>query len=260
MSITKHIKLHLQYIKTGFQSRMTYRLDFFLSIIAFFLHQLSAPVFVGVVYYAGGEFPGWNIYQVLLLQGVLNMIKGFSFMSFFIMAWVTERRIRRGTFDLLLVRPVNTLWLLIMESFDEEDLGQFLAGVVLTVFAMQYVELKGSLLLFLPLAFFGVLFYFSLALLRSAVSIIFVKADRLQEVVNLLNVFASYPQTIYSPRLKFLFNTFVPLLLAANYPASALLGFSMEGVYIAMISAIVLVAFSLYVWHTALRKYTSAGG
>lgn len=260
MDFISNIKIHLQFIKTGFSSRMAYRFDFYVSILAFFLYQLTGPMFVGVIYYAGGQFQGWDIYQIVFLQGVLTLINGFSYMVFFGISWVTELHVRDGRFDLLLIRPINTLWLLVMDSFDEESIGQFVAGIFLISFALNHINIQGSWILFGILSIFGLLFIFSLALLRSAAAIVFINVGRLHELTDMINVFAGYPKSIYSKNLNNIFSTFIPLLVIANYPAAALLGFSLDGMYIAMISVLIFLTASLIIWHMALKHHTSAGG
>ncbi len=240
---------------------MTYRFDFFASMLAFFLFQLTGPLFVGVIFYAGGMFPGWNFPQILLLQGVLSLIRRFSFMSFCGLLWNTQNHIRQGTLDIFLIRPVNSLWLLTMDSFDEEDLGQFIGGITITLLAMTLMpELKGSLAIFFLILLLGILFFFSLALLCSAATIRFIETQRLYEFVDIIMIFASYPKTIYSGTLAVLFNTLIPLFIAGHYPASALLGFSVEGVWLAAASVFALFGASLFIWHRSLQSYTSAGG
>lgn len=256
-----NIRLHWQFIGLKYATRMAYRFDFFASFLAFFLFQLSGPLFVGVIYFAGGMFPGWAFSQLLLLQGVLALIKGFSFMSFFGLLWNTRRRIRQGMFDMLLIRPVNSLWLLIMDSFDDEDLGQFVGGILITLFAVALLpELQGSIITFFAIAVLGILFFFSLALLCSAATILFIETERLYEFIDIILIFASYPKTIYSGSLAILFNTMVPLFIAGHYPAAALLGMDLQGVLIAGLSVVLLLIISLFIWHKTLRYHTSAGG
>ncbi|MBI4016549.1 MAG: ABC-2 family transporter protein [Candidatus Aenigmarchaeota archaeon] len=257
----QNLLLHWQFVKLKYASRMAYRFDFFTCMFAFFLFQLSGPLFVGVIFYAGGLFPGWSFPQLLLLQGTLALIRGFSFMSFFGLLWNTQDHMRRGTFDLLLIRPVNSLWFLVMNSFDEEDSGQFIGGVAITLVAVSLLpELQGSLLAFFAILLLGVLFFLSLALLCSAATIIFIETQRLYEFIDIIMIFASYPKTIYSGSIAILFNTLIPLFVAGNYPASALLGFSLDGVLIAAVSVIGLLTVSMFIWHKTLRYYTSAGG
>ncbi len=257
----QNLLLHWQFIKLKYASRMAYRFDFFASMFAFFLFQLSGPLFVGVIFYAGGMFPGWSFPQLLLLQGALALIRGFSFMSFFGLLWNTQGHMRRGTLDILLIRPVNSLWFLIMDSFDEEDLAQFIGGITITILAIYLLpELSGSLLAFFAVVSMGILFFFCLALLCSAATIFFIETQRLYEFIDIIMILASYPKTIYSGSIAILFNTLIPLFIAGHYPASALLGFSLEGVWLASMSVLVLLALSLLVWLRALRNYTSAGG
>jgi ABC-2 type transport system permease protein len=257
----ENIKLHWQYVKMRVASRMAYRFDFFVSAFAFFLFQLVAPLFVGVIYYAGGEFPGWTFPQILLLQGALNLVKGLSFMLFFGILWNTIHRVRRGTFDLFLIRPISTLWLLIMESFDEEDVGQLLGGIAVMSVALYLLKgVHGSILMFAIFIIFGILFFLSIALLCSAATIRLVRTHRLYEFVDILMVFAGYPKTVYSKALGIVFSVIFPLFVASYYPASALLGFTYEYGIASMISTIALLGISLLIWHHALGKYQSAGG
>jgi len=259
--VISNIKLHLQFMKMRIASRMAYRLDFLVSAVAFFTFQLVAPLFVGIIYLAGGEFPGWSYPQVLLLQGALNLSRGISFMLFFGILWNTIQRVRRGTFDLFLLKPVSTLWLLVMDSFDEEDVGQVMGGLTVTLVALYFLpDVQGSVLLYLLFMLFGVMFFFGLALLSSAASILFVNTHRLYEFVDLITIFAAYPKTVFSGGLAITFSVILPLFVVSYYPASALLGFAYEQGIAAMISTIIFVSIGLLVWHTALKKYKSAGG
>jgi len=238
---------------------MAYRGDLALSLVAFFLVQLAAPIFAGVIYFAGGEFPGWTIYQVLLLQGILSTIIGVSYMSFFGLLWFTENMVREGKLDIILMRPVNSLWLMIMGGFDEEDGARIVSGLTLIVLALYHIDISGSLTIAILLMFFGILFYLSLAVICSALTLRFIRT-RLYEIVNLVQMYASYPGSIYGKKLSIVFSTVVPLLIVAHYPASALLGFAMNGILIAIVSVCVLVTVSIWFWYRTLRKYSSAGG
>ena len=253
--------LHWQFIKMRLAQRMAYRADFILGAFAFFLFQFIAPIVVGVIYFAGGEFPGWTMNTILLLQGILALVRGFSFMFFVGILWNTHIKIRKGTLDLLLLRPINTLWLFIMDSFDEEDVGQVLGGVVITAFALSRIgELPGSIALCILLAIVGVLFILSLALISSALTIVFVKTHRIYEFIDLIMTFASYPKTIYNKTLSVAFSVVLPLFVMSYYPASALLGRSLELAVPSVFVTLGLVLFSIWVWYKALKSYKSAGG
>ena len=257
----KYIRLHIEVVKLGFASRLAYRTDFFFSVFAFFLLQFVGPLFVLFVYNAGGSFPGWTKEQILLLQGVTNLVKGFSWMTLMCILWGTHRRVRYGKFDLLLLRPVNTLWYVFMVSFDEEDLGQFVGGVVLTIAALILMGgWTGSILLFFSLVFVGLLFFFAIGVLLSALTLRFVETRRLGEILDSLLMLSGYPRQIYSPGVASFFSTFFPLFVIGFFPASALLGLPLNGVWLAVGCTILLAIISVIVWYRALRGYQSAGG
>ncbi len=255
------VLLYLEFIKMKFASRIAYRLDFFASIIAFFLYQLIGPIFVGVVYYSGGKFEGWTIYELLLLQGVATIIQGFSFLVVFSLLWTTRRYMREGTLDLLLIRPINTLWLMVMNAFDEEDVAQVAGGLAIFFFAVYHLDkIEGSWILFALLFILGFLFFFSFALLCSAATMKFIETMRLWEFIDMMIVLAHYPRNAYSKSVGLLFSTIIPLLIAGHYPASVLMGRTLDGIQITIVSTIGLFAFSLFIWHKTLKSYTSAGG
>lgn len=257
----KNLKLYLTFIKMKYACRMAYRLDFFLSIIAMAVFPLLAPVFASVIYYSGANIAGWSLYELLLLQGISATIQGFSFVVVFGLLWNTHYIVKDGSFDALLLRPINTLWLLIMDSFDTDDVSQVIIGLAIFSYAFYHLEnIHGSWLLFLLIIPMGFAFFFSFALLASAAAIRFIEVMRLYELVDILIIFTKYPKTFYSEGLGVVFTAIIPLFIAGYYPASALLGLTLKGLPIAIVSVTILLTVSLLVWHKALKSYTSAGG
>jgi len=261
MTVSRHIRLHWQFMKMKLAERMAYPFDFFTCFIAYLLWQVVGPVFVLVMYYAGGQFPGWTVQQVIVLQAALSTIRGFTSMLLMGIIWNSNERIKDGTFDMILLRPLNTLWIFVMDSFDQEDAGQFVGGVIMLIIGITIAGgIAGSVPLFLLLALLGILFYFSLALFASAFTIKVIQTYQVYEFFTIINIFAGYPKTIYGKTLGIVFITVFPLLIAAHYPASALLGLPMEGLLLAIVAAVLLFIISLTIWYRALRSYTSAGG
>lgn len=260
-TIVLNTKLHLQHIKMHISNRMAYRGDFFASFFAFFLWQLVAPVFVLAAYYNGASFPGWSIPQVIVLQGVVSFVTGIA--SVFLMGiyWNTRYLVRQGNFDFIFIRPINSLWLLIMMSFDAEDLGQIFGSLILLSIGLFYVGgVKGSIILFLLFCIVGILFMFTLALFISAITIKVVQTQRAQELLMTMGVIAKYPRTLYAKEFTMVFTVAIPLFTISHYPAAALLGMDLSGLYLSCMSVVVLFCISLWVWFRTLKSYSSAGG
>jgi len=254
-------KVHWHLIKMRIAARMAYRVDFVASIGIFTILQMAGPLFIATIYQAGGAFPGWSLHQALLLQGILISIKGFSFMFFFELFRRTATYIRRGTFDMYLLRPISCLSLLVMDAFDEEDVGQVLGGALLIGYSVFRLGApRGSLPLALVLGIFGVLFFFSLTVFFAAITVRLVNTVRLAELIEISMLFASYPRTIFPPLLGLAFTFIFPLFILASFPAAALLGKSVAGAVLACCSVLVFLALSLLTWRASLARYSSAGG
>jgi ABC-2 type transport system permease protein len=254
-------KVHWHFIKMRIASRMAYRVDFVASIGIFTVLQMAWPLLIVTIYHAGAAFPGWSLDQALLLQGILICIKGFSFMSFFELFRRTASYVRRGTFDMYLLRPISCLSLLVMDAFDEEDAGQVLGGALLVGYSVVRLGTPpGSILLTLVLGFFGVLFFFSLTVFFAAISLRLVNTLRLAELIEVSMLFASYPRTIFPQLLGSVFTFLFPLFILSSFPAAALLGKSSAGAGPACAAVLAFLALSLFTWRAGLARYASAGG
>lgn len=240
---------------------MAYPVDFFFSLVAFFSFQFIGPLMIFSIYSSGGFFAGWTFHEALLLQGILLTIKGFCSAVFFGILWKTVELVRKGTLELILLRPVQSLRLLVMEAFDDEDIAQFSGGILVLIIALSHLTFSIPQLFFMLISmFFGILFLFALAMLCSAASIKWVNTFRLYEFLDILFSFASYPKSIYSRGVGILFSTVLPLFLLAFFPASILLGLTLKGLPYALIGVLLLNILSYNIWSYTLRHYTGAGG
>jgi ABC-2 type transport system permease protein len=254
-------RVHWQFIKMRIAARMAYRVDFVASLGIFTLLQMVGPLFIATIYHAGAQFPGWSLDEALLLQGILISVKGFSFMFFFELFRRTALYVRRGTFDMYLLRPISCLSLLVMDAFDEEDIGPVLGGALLIGYSVFRLGApRGYVLPALALGFFGVLFFFSLTVFFAAITIRLVNTLRLTELIEISMLFASYPRTIFPQFLGTVFTLFFPLFILSSLPAAALLGKSFTGSGLACLAVLVFLALSLLAWRASLARYASAGG
>jgi ABC-2 type transport system permease protein len=257
----RNLKLHLKFISMKFTARMAYRFDFFASMITFMFFQLISAIVIFSVYNSGGKYPGWGFYEMLLLTGIFSLIEGFSYMAFFGILWNTQSRVREGRLETILIKPVNSLWLLVMDSFDEEDIGQFIGGIIITTVALIHLtSIQGSSPLFILFVILGLFFFFGVALLCSAAAIKFTQTGRLYEIVSIFMEFASYPKTVYSRGLGIALSTILPMLVISFYPASILLGKPTDMLLIVAICVLLFVAMAIAIWYKTLKSYSGSGG
>ena len=258
----KALKIHILGIKLAFAARMAYRADFFISTIIIFAGDLIIPIATFLIYRSGASFPGWNLYEVLMIQGIFMFARGIASSLFFGIVWNTLLAVREGTYDLIRLKPHPTLHIGMAVSFDCENLGIVFGGIVLCIIAflnLPAISLM-SLAAFLGMLILSIIVLVSFALIMSALVFKWVGNTRVYEIFESVVVFGQYPQTIFSKVFANLLAWIIPISMIASIPAAVLLGKPVVGVLPAILVSILFFLLSIFFWHFMEKKYTSAGG
>jgi ABC-2 type transport system permease protein len=256
------IRLYLQGMKNSIAGRMTDRTDFLISMSIMLLFDMIVPFVTVIIYSTGASFPGWGLYEALLIQAIFLLAKGLSFPFFFGMVWNTIERVRAGTLDILLVKPRHPLFMLIVTAFDAEDLGKLLGGAALFIIAISQVDMPGVLewLMFVYLLTLAVAMFFAFALIMSAVTIVWVGTFRVYELFDASTMFSLYPISIFSKSFRTIITMAIPVAVMGSMPAAVLLGKSVEGLAVVGAVVLIFVCISYRFWLSMMSQYKSAGG
>lgn len=249
-------------IRTAIASRMAYRADFFFSLFIMLAIELVAPLVTFLIYGAGVSFPGWGLYEALLIQGIFLLAKGLSFPFFFGIVWNTITRVREGTFDMLLIKPRSTLLMAVITGFDSEDLGKLLSGIIVTGLALSNLGpvKPEAWFAFAVILLFAMLLFFGFAVFMAATGILWVGNFRIYDIFQAVTVFGTYPITIFSKQFQFIISFIIPVAMVGFFPASALLSRPAPESLIASGVSVLFCVLSLFYWKRMLAHYTSAGG
>lgn len=255
-------RMHLEAVKTVLAERMAYRGDFLISATIMLIAEFIVPLVTFLIYRTGASFPGWSLYEALLIQGVFLLAKGIAFPVFFGMVWNTLLQVREGTFDLLLIKPRSILHLVIATGFDAEDLGKFFGGIFIFVLALTHLPVPGlsQWVQFLMLFVLSLSVLFSFGLILSGIVFIWVGCSRVYEIFESVTAFGLYPRTIFTKGWIQGITLIIPIAMIGFFPATVLLGKPAEWLGIAVLSTGVFLGASLKFWYWMLRQYSSAGG
>lgn len=261
-SMISALRMHWVLIKVALAGRMAYRGDFLISVIISLLFELVIPMVTILVYHSGATFPGWGLYEVLLIQGVFLLAKGIAFPLFYGMVWNVLARVRDGNFDLLLIKPRSILYLTIATGFDSIGLGKFGGGMVLFGYALSHLPVPGWLNWVQFLVFFILALSIMLAftLLMSGSLFKWVGNSRVYEIFDSITAFGLYPVSIFSKTLQNLITWVIPVAMIGFFPAAVLLGQPTVSLFGALGVSALFLGFSWWFWHYMLKNYTSAGG
>lgn len=249
--------------KLNIARQMEYRLNFFLGSFIALIFSGIGPVLQYLIFTQTKGFPGWNLDQIILFQGVLLFVLGLRRMLFGELHWFISHLIWRGELDRLLLKPYPPIGIILASGFSLNSTGSLLAGIIITVYSVIQLNLVIGflqILLFLVYLAIGLVLFMALEVLFSCMVVVIVRLGRMHEIFDFLSRFGEYPLDIYSNVTRLVFITVVPFAVWVYIPAKILLGSLEFYMLYSLLFSILFFLGSLKVWGLCLRKYTSAGG
>jgi ABC-2 type transport system permease protein len=262
-NITGLLRLYAWNVKLGVSRSMAYRFDFIVGLVTSILFSGTAPFLQYIFFTQTKGYPGWDLRQIMLFQGLLLLWLGLRQMLFGNVLDVAYGLVRKGDFDRLLVKPYPPLGVLLCSGFNLKGIGAALSGCALTGYAFYQLKLIPDLWQ-IALALFtlvcSIFFYMGVTTLLCTIIIMLVQIGRVEELVERVLGFGDYPINIYPRILQQIFLTVFPFVIWAYVPSQTMLDRLDSGVITAAIGCFAVFAFSVWIWNRSLNKYTSAGG
>ena len=241
---------------------LTYRLNFIMSMIITLGFNLLFPMVTILIYGSGASFPGWNFFEVLLIQSTYTLSLGFACILFSNVFWATMQRIREGSFEVVLLRPINPLFFLIATNFDTGSIGLVLGGGVL--FGIAIANTGGiplaAIPLFLLLFAAGFAVMAGIQMIMAATSFKWVGNSRMPDIFDSVMTFGKYPANIFPQAVKGITTFVIPVSMIGFYPASALLGRPEPFALAAVLPCVLFMLFGIWLYLHMIKLYEGVGG
>lgn len=267
MSMLLHsIRIYLGYFAQFLMARMSYKFDFFVSVITNMIVACSGLLFI--LFLINGEsvtsIKGWLREEVLFIYG-FSLIPQ-SVLSCFAMNLYQfgDRYIIQGQFDRVLLRPLNSLFQVLFESFNLEAAGTFITGLGVVFYAADKLAISFSavdVLWMIVGGLSGGLILVSVFVIVASCSFHF--EDRLGISAPIFNLmtFGRYPLPIFGRAIQFILCWLIPFAFVAFFPATHFLkrqGFSLL-CYLTPVVAMVCVILASLAWRAGVYRYSSTG-
>jgi ABC-2 type transport system permease protein len=250
------------------RGQLAYRGSFVMNCVAQGIAQAADLVVIAVVFSRVAALGGFDIHSVLLFYA----FSGLSFGLADLTVGSIERLpayIRTGTFDVVLVRPLGTLFQLFASDFQLRRIGRALTAFGTLVYVLSTADIhwtpaKMLLLVLTPLA--GAAIFGSIFVAANSVSFWFIDARELANSVTYGGSYlTSYPITVFNEWLRALLAYVVPGAFVAYYPALTLLDHADPlgaplwlGWLDTPVAGLAATAAAL-IWRTAVRHYRGTG-
>lgn len=262
-NVLKHARIGWLYLLQAVKMRMEYRADFAVECLAALLQQASGLLVLQLLFKNIHLLRDWKREEVFFIYGFMllprALFDAFA-MSFYMFS---DRYIVQGEMDRLLLRPLSTLFQMMMEGISFDFIADLTLGAAVLAYASSRLGLEWNLSAVLLLALmvlgaWGVLTGIFLTLTALA----FWSQERvglIPPVYNLLG-FAQYPLNIFGPVVKFVLTFVIPFGFVAYYPATAFLTVHPPPeAYFTPVAGAVCLGVAGLVWRAGLRRYSGAG-
>lgn len=251
---------------------MTFRVNFIAHSIAIMSWTGLQLIFYNIIFQfrdSIGKDTGWTRYPFFVFLGTVMVVN--SLMQTFFLPNLREfsEMIRKGNLDFVLLKPIDTQFLVTFNRIDWSSMANFALGlgvIVYSLIQMQYMPEVVQLLLFPVYLIVGVSIYYSTILLMSCSSVWMGRNQSLDQLWFYITTFSRYPLEIYQGSLglpiRWIFTTVFPVLLVVNVPARVLAkpltADQLPLAVYAVVVALLGLFFSRVLFKYALDKYRSA--
>lgn len=263
-NITRHARIGGLFIVQALKMRLEYRADFFIECMAALLQQAAGLFMLLVLFQNIKGLGDWRWEEILFIYG-FSLLPRACFDAFAMSLYgFSDKYIVQGEMDRCLLRPLNTLFQVLLEGFSLDFIADLTLGISILVFASirlhhEWTFEQGLWVILFIAGGWGVL----MGVFIGLTSMAFWSQDRLvivPPVYNLLE-FSRFPLNIFNKFVTFLLTFIIPFGFLGYYPTSALLhkGELSWIAFAAPIAGLVSLTAAGLMWRNGLRQYAGAG-
>lgn len=240
---------------------LAYRADVVMKILLGLGWTTVNLVMIEVLFGHTTALNGWSKEDMIVLLMTFGFATEFGY---FLGSSIKELEtvIRRGTFDGIITKPIDSQFLAVFGRPDFSSLIYLISRQVpyLYLLLRNGIETSlSSLLIYVLLVVLANIIWLSVRVILMTINFWHQKLDNLAELQLTLTEFAKYPVGIFPRPIQLLMYTAIPLAFTAFVPAESLRGNVGLGTIVFTITITVMfVVVSRLLWQWAIRNYTSA--
>ena len=261
----RYFKLYFTCIKRSMMSRLEYKRDSIISILAFLISNACSLCSIYFILQAIPSLKGYTPAEVGFFYGfsMLPIAIDHLFSDEF---WlVAFRRVQLGDMDRHFLRPVPVIFQMFAETFQPDGFGEVIVGIAMIVICglnLQVPVSFGAILVLCIGAIFGAIIITSFKIAISSLAFIFKRSGPLLQIIYNFTIYAKYPIAIYPYAIRFILIFIFPFGLFISLPVDTLL----YGTYNPYLLSLIIVGASIafftlatFIWTLCARRYESTG-
>lgn len=243
-------------------NEMVHRENFWTWAIVHSMTLLSMILFFRIIYNGTSSINGWTEYQSLLVLGVGTLVTGLGSLTFFPFMYNFGQDIAEGDLDMRLLKPLDVHFQSAFHWVDTEDFIVVPNSLLLITYALWKLHpshLLINIVGFIPVFISGMVILFSVLTLIQSMAFKLIRVDSVANFYwSIVNI-TKYPAKAIKGLGLISSMLLVPIAVISSLPAEILFGrWDWTWIVGSIVSAIILFAFSRWVFMSALRHYSSA--
>lgn len=257
--------LYWKLVSVAIRSHMQHRVSFLLLCAAQFLSASMDIFCIWALFTRFKTVEGWCLTELALLYGIVHMsfstaeVFGRGFEKF-------SSLLRYGPFDILLLRPLGTLFQVATREIQPLKVGRFLQGFLVFLWGFSSLSFSffsiPTLLLFFSFLGTTALFYGVFIIQATCTFWLLETTEILHTITYGSRETGQYPIGVYNWAFRFFFTCIIPLACVLYYPIATLLHHEslplLLGLFMPFLGFLFLFL-SCKLWNCGVRHYRSTG-
>lgn len=266
------IKVYFKYCLIQFKTLLEYKFAFYMQLLANALWCFVTFAGIWIIIDRFGSIAGWNQYEVLFLYSINIFAHGLS--GIFIWGPMVNlgKIIEQGNFDTMMIRPIDSFWVLIMSKFSYTYIPWLLIPTYFFGYSLDHLNFSMTFtqLIFLMLIILNAtLINVAILVITGAISFWTIRSSDILGLLynanNGIKPIIDYPITIYPKFLQLLITIVIPYAFINYFPSIYFLdhkdtaSFNPITVVFIPVVTLCLLGLAYLVWRMGIRSYQSAG-
>ncbi len=249
-------------LRISVQTSLQYRVDFLIQLVLAFFWVGWNVLPLYLIFRIRPQVAGWNYPQAMLVMSAFLIIKALLDGLVSPNLGTLVQHIRTGTFDFVLLKPVDAQVMVSTSKIVPTKAVDFLCGVSIALWSMAKVDPAPSVLQVSAGALMllaGTLTIYAIWMLIISTAFWFVKIDNLSYLFTTIFDAGRWPISVFRGWVRTALTFVIPIALMTSYPAMAVLGqLEVQVAMRSVLAAAVLLVISRFTWRWAITHYASA--
>ncbi|MBF0441465.1 MAG: ABC-2 family transporter protein [Oligoflexales bacterium] len=264
-SLKKHLKIYLIFLKMNLVAQMEFRINFITNILVEMGYLLAKALYVIVIYRTGVQINGMSADAVLIFIGTYTLMTGLYMGLFFINFIHFSEMVGNGDLDLLIPRPVSTLFMATLRYFNFGlPIPNLIGGIAMICIGWKRLGVScdpAHVAGFALASVSGIVMIYALFLLPQLLCFMAIKMRGINELSNALWDLNNMPMGIYPEKIQRAGTLVIPIFLISNFSPLLVMGklSPIEQIW-GFCAPFLLLAITIFFWRKSIKHYSSAGG